>query len=270
MKNFEVLPTDIVLCCIQKYEDEYIEEWLKWNFEKVGFDKIIIFDDDENHTIQNNKYIIDNIKNGKIKIFDCSNVNAPQMKVYNWFYYNFKPYWVAFLDCDEFIDLKSYKSIKDYIKFIEKKHNDCISIILPWLMYGDNEQLHKTNGLVQDRFTKPFIEEGKINGKTIEKGGLSGVSIINPHFVCDDRFYGVHCSNDGEIKEKTENISDDAFCERNYDYPFIKHYWTKSTEEFKKKLDRGNPDGTGKRKIDEYFDINKRTKEKEKILNENN
>ena len=42
---FEINKNDIVLCAIQKKEDEYLEEWLRWYVDTLGFDKVYIFDD---------------------------------------------------------------------------------------------------------------------------------------------------------------------------------------------------------------------------------
>ena len=54
---------------------------------------------------------------------------------------NFKKYdWLMFYDVGEFIHLKNYQNIKEFL--IEKKFNNCQKIYLNWIFQTDNDLLH--------------------------------------------------------------------------------------------------------------------------------
>lgn len=130
----------IVLVCIAKDEDYYIEEWLNYNF-KLGFDKIILY--------QNNWKC--NINNPNLIKIDWPG-EYQQLLAYNDFIDRLSDDYdyAAFLDCDEFLVLKKHKNIHEFIREYGKNRNICIN----WQFYGScGKEKRDGNSLIK-QFTK--------------------------------------------------------------------------------------------------------------------
>jgi hypothetical protein len=132
----------VILVCIAKDEDYYLEEWLDYN-KKLGFDEIFLY--------ENNWKC--NIKRDFLKISQYSEFpNVPQS--YNLFLNQYrKDYdWVAFFDCDEFLVLKKHKNIKDFIKEFDNPYG----IGINWKFFGPDSKYNRgehPNSLLK-QFTK--------------------------------------------------------------------------------------------------------------------
>ena len=257
----------IIVCVIAKNEDEYLEEWIKWYLD-LGFDKIVIFDDNEDKTILPSiTFISECVKNNKVEIIYCGNlkVSGFQVTIYKKFYDSNKFKWCAFFDADEFLVLKKHKNIKEYLSDPMFKDKEAISIC--WQFYGDNGHLTKTEGSVMERFPNPSDIQKTVNGrilvKKIIRSGIPNINFPNPHAFSASRLVKC-CDNAGKTVKSIEyNLPP------SYEYAKINHYWTKSTEEFVEKIKRGkiSQKNGSKRKLNEYFDINPKTKDREEALN---
>ena len=172
--------------------------------------------------------------------------------------------WFIFFDLDEFIYLKNFKNIKYFLK--RKKFNKCQRIQLNFLFHTDNNFLYYENRSIKERFP---IREKKARGKkkagysvikSIVKGNLTIPYIDNPHTINNEL---ISCDGFGRIKI-VENITTNT---SDFEYYYIIHYFSKSTEEFIKKIMRGSAfHGFDIKKkiarIREYFSINDITLEK--------
>ena len=272
--DFKILPTDVVLCAIAKNENNYIEEWVQWYF-NLGFDKIYIFDDNEDErALPSLPLINEYVEAGKIHIEYCGKekINYKQMVKYKNFYTQNKFAWCAFFDIDEFLVLKQHKNIKEYLSMDIFSNFSAISIC--WEMYGDNGHLKKEKGGVVERFPEPFT--GDTNGisdvyngdkmlvKKIIRGGIKNIEFPNPHAVrCVNV---IRCCD-----EKGSSVSSAKFAiEKTYKYAKINHYFTKSAEEYANKVKRGRAAQKSNvfRKMDEYFSINPKTQDRIDALRE--
>ena len=229
----------MVITCVRN-ENDYIKEWIE-HYLKLGFDKIIICDNNDDDVL--NDLLRNYIASGTVEIFDFRGCPSFQVQMYTTFarYGNYK--WCAYFDCDEFLELECYTNIKEFLDTIE---DDCISF--NWIVYGSNGKKHKDIGRVQDRFTKPVspicMFKENMFVKSILRGGED-----NKFRNC--WFNGSHIPMYGEENAKytvggflsSKSYSHQYFPPR-YKLGYIKHYYTKSFDEWIKKANRGWPDGT--------------------------
>jgi hypothetical protein len=218
---------NVALVCIAKNEDDYIDEWINYHI-KLGFSKIIIYQNDWRYFGQfKDSNLIELIEyDGELK----------QISAYNHFieqYY--KDYdWAAFIDVDEFIVLKQDNDISGFLE----KYNDYSSLGLNWNMFGSNGLKFDGEYSVLKRFLKChqiLIEEIKClinfnkSGKTLEFG------LNNPHNISKiNTTINVEKTNyiNGPLNKNNLN---------NREIAYINHYYTKTKEEWDKKIARGWP-----------------------------
>jgi len=219
----------VALVCVAKNEDNYIEEWIKYNL-KLGFDNIFIYANDWKYT-NNNTDIIIIEKNGK----------AVQSNSYNDFKLNFNNNynWAAFFDVDEFLVLKKHNNIKSFLE----EYDDCNAIGINWAMFGNNghETVLNNNYSVLERFTK----RGDINF-----GGNKHIKTI-VKLPCN-KYQDIHCVC-GDWFNLNKEIRSGAFNEPiDWSIAQLNHYFSKSTEELKQKCNRGRADTGEIRNFEEH------------------
>ena len=222
----------IALVCIAKNEDNYIQEWIDYNF-KLGFDKIFIY-------INNWKYNNDN-ENIEIIQFDG---NSRQLPAYNHFIknnYNIYDY-AAFIDIDEFIVLHKHSNIKSFLA----DYNDYDGVGINWYLFGDNslKEVKDNDYSLLKRFTK---RENKVNQhiKSILKLDMN-TFMITPH-SSNKTIVDPHKNF---INGPYNKLSDNSIAQ-------INHYFCKTYPEFIEKVERGRSDINVKRKMSDFEEHNK-------------
>lgn len=261
---------DVIVCCIAKREQNYIREFVEHNF-SIGFDRVVIGDNDEQDSKDTPvaEILKDYIASGKVKIVDLRGQKAQQMPFYNRIMKE-EPYsWCAFLDVDEFIAFNRTGRFKNIKEFLNYRPN-IRGYKLQWLMYGDNGQCRKTGGKLVDRFPTPLPHTTSANQhtKSILKKGFKGVFQYNPHTVACRGGDVYHMPDGRQVNSSAFNTPFE------YSEVYIKHYYTKSLEEWIDiKMKRGYADHTvvDKRNvypITMYFSYNEKTPEKEQFLKE--
>lgn len=225
----------LCIVAIFKNEESYINEWID-HHRNQGVDHFYLYCNDPNF----NKY---NIIGNDITIIDWTNKinmedgNSIQKQAY---YDCVKKYsndtkYLMLLDIDEFLfpenkNIKSIDIIKNY-----PKNDKIISIRVPRYDYGSNGHKIKPNGNIVDNYKKR------------EKICSSFKTIINTKYINKNiRFYKVHdfqySNYDGKIYNKNFNydLGYPSGCYKNFINEsglMIKHYFTKSFEEY---IDRCN------------------------------
>lgn len=272
---FTTKPTDIVLVGIAKYENDYIKEWLDYHY-NIGFDKIFVYDDGDGDVpyLDEMPELKEYINSGRLGIERCGGVEAPQLKMYLKFYKEHNAAWIMYLDIDEFLTFSEKNagySIKTFLN--QDKFNDAEMIIFSWLLYGDNGHIQYEKRPVLERFTEPqagaFVNPNTMLVKCCVCGNIPGIGFPNPHSAGRRPEELKTYLPSGKVVEKYNSCYPELHIE--YSDAYIRHFFTKSMEEFlQKKLIRGSAcrkDGI-KRNVNNYWIANERTPEKEKVFND--
>jgi hypothetical protein len=248
----------VCICTIGKKENLYIREYIKY-YKNLGIDKIYIYDNNEINGETFENVIFDYIKINYVNIINYRGYLKPQSKMMNTCYkMNYLKYdWIIFNDIDEFLYLKNYSNIKNFLK--ESKFNNCKIIYLNFIIYTDNNNLYYENKTVISRFKEKFLYNNKYWGKSIIRGNIPRINITHAHYITSKI---PACNGFGKISKKFKIDSK---------YYYFKHYSFKSTEEYCNKLNKGNvafDNNIYKKlsKIRAYFFYNKITIDKIKIL----
>ena len=260
----------VALVCCGRLENRYAEEFIE-HYNQLGVDHIFIIDNNYDGEEHFEDVLQSYIDEGLITILDYRNKERIQIIAFKEIYdqYENEYDYMMFFDFDEFLILKNYNSIKDYLK----NNKDFDVICINWRIYTDNDLLYYDNRKCIERFNVPTDESYNLNFfvKSIIKTGLKNINWTYTHIPHTN--YNInelrYCDNKFD-----EIIFDSIFhMESYYDESeaYIKHFMTKTVEEFISKLKRGGgttfKETINKFRIDEFFNINKRTKEKENILN---
>ena len=225
----------VALCVIIKQENIYIKEFVDY-YKNLGIKKIYLYDNNELDGENLEEILKEEINIGFIKVINFRGLFRPQYKAYNDCYINnkFSYDWIAFYDVDEFLYFENYTNINKFLSL--PKFKNCSSILINWKYYGDNENIFYKPNSLKKRFTKPFyFEKNKVYdkafysaAKSIVRGGLNISWKHFPHFL-----------NNSNICKSTGDIVKQALSPPDYTSAYIKHYATKSTEEYIIKLFKG-------------------------------
>jgi hypothetical protein len=257
---------DVAVCIIVRCENPYLREWCD-HYLSLGVKKIFLYDNsregDERPAEVLTGYgdaveIIDYTKEGigaQVRAYtDCYEKHGNNYG------------WIGFLDADELVKTDGYYSLPDYLDAMQAD-----VVLLSWRIMTDSGLVHYDPRPMAERFTvakeKPSLENGTEFVKSFVRGGLTGLHFeVQPHVP----------SFKGKLKV-VNAVGDDAIL-----YPAIKpvhkvawidHYLTKTAEEYIGKINRGfinvSQEHNDKRKatmVEDFFNINERTPEKEEIL----
>lgn len=208
----------VALLCIAKDEDRYIKEWVDYHL-SLGFDQIFVCCDNWACPLRSS---------GHVSVINFpAMIRPPQMPIYNDMLdvLRGKFDWVAFFDCDEFLVLKRHDTVQEFLSGRSE------SVGINWVLFGDNGLTEDdgSHGVI-DRFTRRQSIPNK-HVKCIVKCDPD-VKMATPH--SPNKLWR---GSDGELH-------DYAFCENGcIDEAQINHYFCKTLPEWKKKQDRGGPDG---------------------------
>ena len=255
---------NVALCAIAKCENLYINEWAEYHL-NLGFDHIYVYDNNE---IDGEK-ISDVLSDDRITVINYRGKHQSscetQVKAYNECYngYGRKYDWIMFIDIDEFLTLEKFGNIKDFLS--QRCFADAKAVRFHWKCYSDSGKLKYEAGSVISRFTE-LCENGEVNKyyKQIYRTKLPKFRMMNVHY-CD--FIGGIYYPDGSSARYIMQTTDQNV---NYVCGCIRHYVTKSLEEFVdiKWKRRGN--GSSKTRLNKefYFKYNKKTEEKSRYFDE--
>lgn len=263
----------ILLCCIGRLENAYIKEFVEY-YKILGVTNICLFDNNYDGEEDFNDVIGDYIKDGFVILKDYRNRKVCQLDAYNECYktYGGEYDWIAFFDIDEFMFINCNKTIGEYLA--RSEFNDYDMLHINWLLFGDGGQLRNDGRYLLHRITQPldinhsteYKFPDNFHVKSIIRGGLKEVLwTCTPHTpVCN-----IKCCNSFGI-----------LCDGNspfvgYDFrnAGIRHFATKTAEEYAQKVKKGFPDANPKTKVDMvelFFKRNEVTPEKVAIFKEIN
>lgn len=119
----------VLICTVAKQENKYIKEFVR-HYKKLKIEKIIIYDNNDLKGENFNKILSNEIKNKFIEIIDYRGLSQPQESALNDCYNKNKmDYdWIAFYDIDEFLYIRKYSDINQFLSL--GKFKKCQSILI--------------------------------------------------------------------------------------------------------------------------------------------
>ena len=256
-----------VFAWFQKKENLYAREYVN-HYKKLGYSHIYIYD---NNNINDEKFedvIKEEIDSGFVTIINIRGKIKGQCYAYEDCYEKYdKLYdWLSFFDFDEFLSVKE-KNIQKFLT--SKRYDHWATIKINFLFYSDNELLYYDNRTLQERFTKALYRHPSNRWlKVTVRGGLK----TNYWFVtCTSH---TSHSNYPSCNSAGNRMSSGSGAKKpNFTYAALKHFYTKSVEEYFIKSSRGSAfanvhwtPGRKRFKFKLYFYYNKKTKAKVKLL----
>mgnify|MGYP003290129163 CR=1 FL=1 len=269
-----------LVCGIAKLENDYIREWVE-HYKKIGFTNVVLYDNNDVDGERFEDVIGDYIEEGYVIVEDCRGKTCYQWPAYIDCYnkYNADYDWFAFFDIDEFLELKKVDNISEYLQ--QEKFDGFQCIYVNWKIYTDNGKIRYEKKPVQERFTKtmPYKKEIKypFPENNHHKSFVRGRGCFET--LVFERRYGSHTpSNATKCCNSVGNeVPMEFYTPYIYDEVILKHYQTKSLEEWvTKKQVRRYPDSPPELNVyhphlslQMFFAINEMTKDKMKYLKKN-
>lgn len=274
---FKINKMRIALCTIAKSENRYIKEFVSY-YKTLGVDVIYLYDNNDTDGECFEDVIGDEIASGFVKLHDYRGRNVVQLDAYRDCYakYSASADWMMFFDVDEFLTFSptsNMSSVKEYLG--QEKFSSYNMIHINWMCFGDNEKLYYEEGDVTKRFPGPLPYTQCISLDRPENDTVKSIlrcgnevrwikSVHTPQYVKDVNC----CDNKGQ---KVDDVYSDTL---NMDFTeaYLRHYSTKTAEEYALKLVRGFADqhvDMGKMRFlieCRFFATNKKTVQKIEIL----
>ena len=243
----------------------------------MGFNHIFIYDNNDENDEKIEDVIKDDIYRDFVTIFNFrgyrGNIGGPILATYyDCYQRNYMKYdWMAFFDVDEYLELyPKNQTIQGFLS--DSRFDKCESIKINWKLFTDNNFLEFEDRPLNERFTEQANILAKANTvtKVIIRGNLENYSLrknYGPH----ELFYSNRsCDSNGKIRLGVHVNPPE------YKTSILNHYFTKTINEFCRKIKRGhayyNLTYDNKlffRTFNMFFRYNKKTKEKIDIFNKN-
>jgi hypothetical protein len=217
-------------CLLIRDENRYLLEWLSWHLSQ-GFEHIYIYDNGVNEEVTD--IIPENMKDQVTIIPWQEEYTNVQEEAYNNFLSNYgtETRWVNFIDSDEFVRMVEDTPMKAFLEACES-----YSIVrVDFLEYNANGLETYEDKPVRERFTQTVnVMDGIYHKDFIQCHRIDRM----------DRHYPM-CSQRGNYT--LEDIQEQVI---------IDHYYTKSWEEWKQKIERGSSDPDFLKWTNEFFVYN--------------
>ena len=227
----------VALCVCGRLGNRYVSEYVK-HYKNLGFDHIYIGDNNRDGEENFKDVLQSDIDENFVTLYDYSHLTAFTDLIYTYFtdMYNklSNEYdWIAFFDMDEFLTLVKDTNIKDYLS--RKCFKNANQILINWKTYTDNDLIYDDGRPCLERFTTPmyinkYVQYGDIKEnqhiKCIVRTKIANVKCESVHYLSAELLENTTYNNCG-IK-----IMPDTYQEINYELSYIKHFFTKTIDEF--------------------------------------
>lgn len=232
----------LAVCAIFRNEAPYLREWIAFHH-LAGVDRFHLY---QNRSEDDYESVLRPfIDQGLVRIIDWPTHPPSQLEAYQHFINenSGKPWWVAFLDCDEFLFSPSHEKIGEAIEAIARP--DWGAIGVNWMCFGSSGQDAPASGLVTERFslrpTDSFAPNRHI--KSIVRMDKVAGTGSNPHWFR---------TNGGTFSESGGELTGPHSPRPAHSFLRINHYHTKSRQEYMLRIARGNADGAPRRSPSEF------------------
>lgn len=231
-KNINNNKIKICVCALGKNENLYILEFIEY-YKKFKVDKIILYDNNDIYGERFEDKIEDYIKKGFVELLNWRGKKTIQSKAINDCYKKrYKIYnWFLIFDLDEYLYINGERNLKKFLN--NKRFLNCQLIYFNELIHTDNDKLFYENQSLKKRFPKTLKIYNYSAIKFIIRGNISNIYLAQ-HF--GNRKLN-NCNGFG-VKMKTKNKIFALYPD--YSYYYLDHYYSKSTEEFINKINKGD------------------------------
>lgn len=234
-------PKYLSLCAIIKNEAPYLVEWIEYH-RMMGVELFYLYDN--NSTDNTQEILAPYIKNNIVRYKPWHSYQPGQMPAYNDCLQNNKEesFWIGFVDLDEFIVPVKNNSIPELLKDFEEYGGLGIN----WILYGSSGHKTKPEGLIIENYTYRSNDDFDPN-RHIK-------SIVNPRKVksCANPHFFIYTDSNYAVTENKEKIDGPFSAKNSMGKIRINHYFTRSKDEFIKKIERGRADNEKKRPLTEF------------------
>lgn len=219
------------ICSIIKNEHRYLKEWIDYHL-NLGVDEIYLYEDIESKSHKdiikeyNNVFIIE-LKECLKYDFNIQGMIL-QILLYKAFLKRCKEYnladWILFIDIDEYLTFDdSYNLAK-----LEKEYENYPGVLLSWKMYNANGYIKRPKGKIVDIYkeTSDFLKANEIK--------YQFKSLVNVH-----KCIGMH-NHHQAVGAVHTNGESSGYELPVYNKAWLRHYYTKSFEDWQEKLSKGN------------------------------
>lgn len=233
------------VCAIVKDEAPYLDEWIEWHL-NAGVDHLYLYDNVSSVPVVDSVRS-DLLKDCSVELFPQQDQN-PQLSCYAKFLHDHgaDSEWVAFIDADEFIRVTDGTPLPAFLE----PYRPYDALYVGWLVYNADGQERQSAAPVRERFHKtvpypPFLPAGKsiIRPDRVTRMGV--------HMPCPVMYF-----DNNTVTPDFERLYCPHGAHPRTDKIVIDHYFTKSWEEWQKKIRRGCADNSDFRKMNEFFDYN--------------
>lgn len=240
-------PYHTSILIITKDENEYLIEFLEHHL-NLGFDHIYIYDNNSTIPVSETIKELPSAMQSKISVelYSFTDNNSFQLGCYQkWFNeHREETDWVAVIDTDELIELRKAKTISEFLNNFD---DDVATVQLHWENYNANGHATKTVGTMEERFTT--IKPLPVLPRTVK-------SIHRTAYITGiDTHWGyIYYGKKVDALGKEITYGEDREPKKDADaIAVVKHYFTKSYEEWVNKMNRGNVSNFFHRRYEEFF-----------------
>lgn len=241
----------LAMVSIAKNEGPYIKEWIEYH-KLIGFDKFYFYDNESNDNTQDvlRKYIEDGLVT-----YIYIKGKAQQLSAYNEAikYYKDECKYMAFMDLDEYlVPTKVNEPIEKIIDQLIKDYPGASGVGVNWAIFGSSGHKKRPQGLI----TENYIYRSKKNHwanyhiKTICNPRRVRV-FISPH-------YPLYKLGAFSVTDSGEGTRQYGWFNRKVEYKNLRinHYYSKSEEDYVRKISRGLGDREGNYDLTQFEKYN--------------
>ena len=263
------------LCVIGKNENLYVKEYVSY-YKNLGYNHVYIYDNNDVNGERFEDVLEEELNSSFVTIKHYRGKSAlhitrgPQCLAFRHCYENHKNEcdWLSFFDFDEFLEVRpKANSIQEFLG--NPRYNKCENIKINFLLYNDNNLLYYDNRSVKERFPIPVYSHWSNNiVKSTVKGGLEHNYWKKKCSVHTSYMNVTNCNSLGNIIPFDSGVNNPF----NHTYAALKHYYTKSVEEYVNKTRRGDSfvykgynDYWKRKRMKQYFSYNNYSIEKKNL-----
>jgi hypothetical protein len=219
---------------IAKREHDYIAEFVAYYKLILQVDHIYLYDNDPDNPLS---AAIPSEFASSCTVIPFPGVGMQKLAYSNYIaHHSTKSVWAIIVDIDEFLVLYKHSTIKQFLSLVRPRVK---MLGVNWMMFSFCDHETKPEGWVIENYTRGVFN---VHIKTIARTSRLR-ELYNAHkkdIVCIHNLFHSCQRLDGTFIGRT------AFNKRREDSRFIAlfHYWTKSEEEFRSKLERGRADSS--------------------------